>query len=333
MRACWNACKQASHFLRLSKLLTDSDVAGNPMNSSYMDVIVQMLLQLVRNFTLSELYSQSYPRFLQSEPKAKTGATMHPLNVVLQSTSVDLLQAIIVRGEIDIPSLQTIESVIVEKLFLSVHTHRLDLQNKLLHALHSIISAFSSDVDVKTKRLSRSSATEADGVKQDQVNSSKGVSYTLNPLLLQTLLDGLSVSSNRPVLQHWLDFVLMTVPQFQDILQGVVNPLTDCLCRQLRAAMNEILLASTKGHSAGDVIAFTTDADLIMLLTALERLVSLSLAHIPMVTQEDEEAAANEKTDGSGLLGYVSNVFSSDGSSIPTEDQFVSDDRIALSQY
>ena len=125
----------------------------------------------------------------------------------------------------------------------------------------------------------------------------------------------------------------MTVPQFQDVLQGVVNPLTDCLCRQLRTAMNEILQASAKGLSADDVTEFTTDADLIMLLTALERLVSLSLAHIPMVTQEEEEAAANEKTDGSGLLGYVSNVFSSDGSSLPSEDQFVSDDSTVLSQY
>ncbi len=34
----------------------------------------------------------------------------------------------------------------------------------------------------------------------------------MNPLLIQTLVDGMSTRSNRPVLQHWLDFVLMAVP-------------------------------------------------------------------------------------------------------------------------
>ncbi|THH33130.1 hypothetical protein EUX98_g1019 [Antrodiella citrinella] len=279
--------------------------AGNPADSSYMDVIIDMLL-----------------RFLQSEPKPTTGTTMNPLNAVMQSTTVDLLQALIVRGEIDTTSLQTIESVIVGKLFLSVHTHRLDLQNKLLHVLHSIISVFSAEMDTKPNRLSRSIVPEGDGGKPDQTSSSRTAGYTVNPLLLQTLLDGLAVRINRPVLQHWLDFILMTVPQYKGMLQSMIIPLTDCICRQLRSALQEILQASKKASSTGDAAALTTDADFIMLLNALERLVSLSLSHVALVVQDEDETSVAEKTDGSGLLGYVSNVFSSDGASLPTEESF-----------
>ncbi|TCD67610.1 hypothetical protein EIP91_012242 [Steccherinum ochraceum] len=285
-------------------LLERVQAAGNPIDSTYMEVIIQMLLL-----------------FLQSEPKVKTGVAMVPLSIALQSTAVDLLQAIIVRGDTDATSLQAIESVIIGKLFLSVHTRRLDLQNKLLHVLHSVVSASNSEADVKPKRSSRSSVPEAESSSHLQSSTGKAT-YTVNPLLLQTLLDGLSVSSNRPVLQHWLDFILMTVPQFQDMLQGIIVPLSDCICRQLRAGLNEILQASTEGQSAADVVTFITDADFVMLLTALERLVSLNIAHITIVTQEGEEAASAEKTDGSGLLGYVSNVFSSDGTPVSSEGQF-----------
>ncbi|KAH8099733.1 Dopey, N-terminal-domain-containing protein [Cristinia sonorae] len=287
-----------------SGLLDRLQKAGNPPNSSYMDVIIQMVLQ-----------------FLQSEPRSPSGATMHPLNTVLHSTSIDLLQSIVVRGDIDTPSLQNIETIVVGKLFIAVHTRRLDLQNKLLHVLHSIISAFSIEVDPRPKRLTRSPAPDGDSVRQEHASTSKSTAYTLHPLLLQTLLDGLSTPSNRPLLQHWLDFIMMTISQFHNMLQTLIVPLTDCVCRQLRIALYEVLKAPSKKKSCGDINTFTTDADFTMLLTALERLVSLSLAHIAVVTQDEDESSVPEKNDGSGLLGYVSNVFSSDGTTLPNEDQ------------
>jgi hypothetical protein len=65
---------------------------------------------------------------------------VQPLNAVIQSTSVDLLQAIVSRGETDPLSLDIIEAAVIGKLFYCVHTFRLDLQNKLLHLLHAVIS-------------------------------------------------------------------------------------------------------------------------------------------------------------------------------------------------
>ncbi len=80
---------------------------------------------------------------------------MAPANVLIQSTTIDLLQAIVARGEIDLPSLQNVQAAVIGKLYLSVHTHRLELQNKLLHLLHSVISAMTTTQDPSVSRQSK----------------------------------------------------------------------------------------------------------------------------------------------------------------------------------
>lgn len=220
---------------------------------------------------------------------------MATINSKIQSISIDILQALVARGDVDVLTLQTTETVIIGKLFSCVHAGRLDLQNKLLHLLHSIISAF------------RSHATS----KQPE-----GPSYSVNPLLIQTLIDGIAVGTNRPVLQHWLDFVLMTIPQFHDMLQPAIVPLNNCVSKQLSAALVEIKQASVGDASVADITAFTTDADFMMLLNAIERLVLLSLSQFVESTQVEDEGLGDKPIhDGSGILGYVSNVFSAEGTS------------------
>lgn len=226
---------------------------------------------------------------------------MATINSRIQSTSIDILQALVARGDVDVLTLQTTETVIIGKLFSCVHAGRLDLQNKLLHLLHSIISAFRSHAASK----------QQDGP----------TSYSVNPLLIQTLIDGIAVSTNRPVLQHWLDFVLMTIPQFHDMLQPAIVPLNSCVCKQLNAALVDIKQASVGDDSVADVTASTTDADLMMLLNAVERLVLLSLSQLVESTQVEDEGPSDKPVhDGSGILGYVSNVFSADGTSTLTEE-------------
>ncbi|CAL1694342.1 unnamed protein product [Somion occarium] len=279
-------------------LIERLQIAGNFPDSSYMDIMIHLLL-----------------RFLQSEPKPGLSLTLHPLNIVIQSTSLDLLQALVVRGEVDAITLQTIESTVVSKLYFSVHTHRLDLQNKLLHLLHSIITALSSlaagSKPDKTLAVDRS----------PEISPSSAVSaYNINSLLVQTLIDGLSASSNRSGLQHWLDFVLSTVPQFQNVLHNAIFPLNDCVCKLLRSALADVLQASS-GGAVDDIISSTTDADFLMLLNALERLVLLSSSHISTSTQDEDDTSLAEKHESSGLLGYVSNVFGSDATVGAADDQ------------
>ncbi|KAJ7755024.1 Dopey, N-terminal-domain-containing protein [Mycena maculata] len=272
---------------------------------SYLEVLVEILL-----------------RFLQSEPKPTSDAVMQPNNVVIQSTSIDLLQAIVARGEVDPITVEVIEAIVVDKLYFCIHRTRLDLQNKLLHLLHSLISASTVGNDppnVKQQQTDADAPTAPDS-SQDAASSR---TYPVNPLLIQTLVDGISTPTNRPVLQHWLDFVLMAVPQFQPTLQAVVTPLNECMCRQLLASLGDVLKVTSKdGLFTDDLTASATDAELIMLLGGLERLVLLSLAYpSELSSSEDEQPVADKSPENGGLLGYVSTVFSSENVQNPLDEQ------------
>lgn len=236
---------------------------------------------------------------------------MDPANTLIQSTVVDLLQTIVSRGEIDVLSVQAIEAAVIGKLYYCVHTGRLNLQNKLLHLLHSLVSASRVNEELNN----RPPHTGEQGLESGQgADEATGGRYPVNPLLIHSLVDGISTSTNRPVLQHWLDFVLMAIPQFQPMLQAVVAPLNDCICRQLQLILAEVLRARSTGTEfSADLNTTATDAEFNMLLNGLERLVLLSLAYTTEEAPNDDELGG-EKTplENTGILGYVSNVFGSD---------------------
>ncbi|KAI0271467.1 Dopey, N-terminal-domain-containing protein [Gloeopeniophorella convolvens] len=290
-----------------SQLAERIQLAG-VMNSdaSYQDVLLEVLT-----------------RYLQSECKLKRVEAMEPTNTLIQSTAIDLLQAIVARGEIDPPSLQNLQAAVIGKLYFSIHTHRLELQNKLLHLLHSVISAMTASQDPRASRVTKASAADlqAEIPAQDKLDDRH--SLFLNPLLVQTLVDGISLPSNRAVLQHWLDFVLMAVPQFHHTLQALVTPLGDCVCKSVRVRLDDIRRAKRDSHDNHDFKSSTTDADLIMLLNALERLVLLSLSTADASHPEEDDVPAEKPlgTESGGLLGIMTNVFSSDTTPSNTEEQ------------
>ncbi|KAF7307364.1 Dopey-N domain-containing protein [Mycena indigotica] len=270
---------------------------------TYLDVLVEILM-----------------RFLQSEPKPASESVMHPNNLAIQSTSIDLLQSIAARGEMDPVTVETIEAAIIGKLYFSIHRTRLDLQNKLLHLLHSLISA---SVAHETNKQRQADAPVDATSNPDTSQDISSRSLPINPLLIQTLVDGISTPTNRPVLQHWLDFVLMAVPQFQPALQAAVTPLNECMCKQLLASLGDVLRVTFEdGLFKDDLKSSATDAELVMLLGGLERMVLLSLAYPAEPSSSDDDPTVPEKSaEGGGLLGYVSTVFSSESTQNSPDDQ------------
>ncbi|KAI1794036.1 Dopey, N-terminal-domain-containing protein [Ganoderma leucocontextum] len=275
-------------------------------DATYMDIIVSQLLI----------------RIMQSEPKASLGQTMQPYHIIAQNFAVELLQALVGRGEVDLITLQSLESAIVQKLYFCVHTGRLDLQNKLLHLLHSVIVESIAGSEDRSAATQLERTIDSTSLQETPTTPSKQA-RTVHPLLVQTLVDGISTPSNRSILQHWLDFVLTTVPHFTEALRAVVTPLNDCICRQLQLALAEILEASSDGsRDVDDIVSYTTDADFMMLLTALERLSLLSMTRTAreQPAEEDQQLVEKVPQESSGLLGYVSNVFGSDGPSSAIDD-------------
>lgn len=237
-----------------------------------------------------------------------------PTNILIQSTAIDLLQAIVARGEIDPPSLQNVQTAVIGKLYVSIHTHRLELQNKLLHLLHSVISAMQ---DPGVPRPNKGAA--ADASEPSALDKSEDLhTLSVHPLLLHTLMDGINSPSNIGVLQHWLDFVLMVVPQFHHALQSLVSPLGNCICKNLRIRLDDLRRALREGHDHHDFRSNTTDAEFIMLLNALERLVLFSLSTTDAGNADEDEVPAEKPpgAESAGILGIVTSVFSSE--SVPT---------------
>ena len=268
-------------------------------DSSYLSVLVEILL-----------------RFVQSEPADKLVPSMRMTNILIQSNTIELLQLILSRGDVDNTVVESVESATIGKLYYSVHNGLLDLQNKWLHLLHSVISVSSASIEAVREKV------EEQGTEGEKALET--LRYSVNPLLVQSLVDGVSTPSNKPVLQHWLDFILMAVPQFQPALQVIVSPLAECLCRQVMSALEEVLeLSYRTPNDKGDHKAYVTDAELIMLLNGLEKLILLSLAYTSDVETVEEETVSMEKSNSepAGLLGYVSNVFSSDSTSTNQVEQ------------
>lgn len=261
-----------------------------------------------------------------SEPK-KIGASSAPIaNLQVQSSALDLLQAIVTKGDVDPLTLDNVEAAIIGKLFVSVHSERLELQNKLLHVLHSVIVASPGTDAANGSRFDRTQTGGTfSGEAADQFLNSP-ISSKVNPLLVQTLIDGVSKATNRSVLQHWVDFILMTIPRFQQSATNLLFPLSDSICRQLRVGLEDLVRTYADSQATANTRSFTTDSDLIALFNALERLVLLGLTKSEGGYTEDDAASVQEKSavESSGLLGLVSNVFSSDSASVQEEHLVVS---------
>lgn len=283
-------------------------------NATFLDVLVDVLLRIV-----------------QSEPKAQLVAQMQTYNGHLHSIALDLLQAVVSRGEVDLPTLETVEAAIVSKLYMSVHTDRIDLQNKLLHVLHSTIFAATSTplpppgTSASSPRIAPGKVAPLPGSSVDELASNdphiSKLPGSINPLLIQTLTDGIARTAHSPILQHWIDFVLMTIPHFQQSQTLIALPLVDCVCKQVQSALDSIQeLIRSRRSSEVDHVSTVTDAEVIVLLNALERLVLLSITRNSETGPADEDDAASEK-ESVGLFGIVSTVFNSDANANAAGDR------------
>ena len=251
---------------------------------------------------------------MQSEPKERFSVSMHHANIEMHAVVIDLLQSLVSRGDLDYLTIQTLESTVISKLFVLVHTQRLELQNKLLHILHSVVSASAAS---RSKQLGKGPEVTQQRSSELVAESGPNTAHLepmatamANPLLIQVLVDGIAVASNRPLLHHWLDFVLMTIPQFPNILTSAISSLNACICRQIRSALLDIsTVLSLTGDPKKELISYVDDSELVMLLNALERLILLSLDEYDASVTDEISPTEKPTSDGAGLLSIVSNVF------------------------
>ncbi|WVF67091.1 hypothetical protein IAT40_001836 [Kwoniella sp. CBS 6097] len=234
---------------------------------------------------------------IHQSTEAPTGLRkVAPLVVKAQSAALELLQTIVARGDVSVPQLTDLKVSLVDKLLAAIHHRHLTLQSKMLHLLHSAINASSPIAKAQNHRRSPSL------VEKHPVSES---TQDFDQNLVRMIIDGVSTPTNLPVLQHWIDFVLMTVAQLAS-KPNLTHSLSECFSQQLRQLVTQTQTVYAKTSvSVTDEKLSVTDAEVIMVLNALERVLMI-LGSGPGVRTEDlVKQAEGEK----GLLGLVSGVF------------------------
>lgn len=241
------------------------------------------------------------------------GRKVSPLILRVQSAALSLLQMIVSRGEVSQPLISSLKTTLANKLLSAVQARRLTLQSKMLHLLHSAINASSSrreppsHVPSQTHRRGTSSATE----KRPSVDVTVS---DFEHQLVATVMQGVATPSNIPILQHWIDFVLMTVPLLVN-RPNLLHTLAECFSQETRELVQRIQEGHEKQSSlqgGKDTIVIldeelnVTDAEVIMTLNALERV--LTILSNPASGKIDDSASGQGES-GSRILGLVSTVF------------------------
>ncbi|KAL8286531.1 hypothetical protein RQP46_004548 [Phenoliferia psychrophenolica] len=259
-------------------------------------------------------------RFLRAEPSSELVTSLGPLNHHIHSVVAELLQVILSRGESEVAGLKAIEAALTSRLFVCVHRSELDLQNKLLHVLHSVVHAVGG---TSSKRHHKSGgggggSDDPTGALEDAVDA-QPLELSHDEMFVRVVSDAVSTQHNNAVIHHWIDFLLMTIPQFRRALHSIVFPLIDCLVARLRALVLDFQRTYTVPRTVGAASSEATDAEYTVLMNALERLLLIAVSEALAAAPDDEaprptERVLSESTGsgvGGGLLGYMTGVLGS----------------------
>lgn len=196
-------------------------------------------------------------RFLRCEPSKEYRSSMAKANSSIQANLSELIQGLATKTQFEPQRFKQLETVLIERIIVSVHSGTTLRQNKMLHALHDVIyaqassSSSQSDRDFSSYRR-RSGSNHALGKERGSVSDqgesrgsliSNSSSFSVNsphPLLLRMIRDGLSKPSNTPVLHHWTDFILMIIPYYRRSITSLLLPINECICGLLQGALQRI---------------------------------------------------------------------------------------------
>ncbi|RKO86638.1 hypothetical protein BDK51DRAFT_32227, partial [Blyttiomyces helicus] len=251
-------------------------------------------------------------RFLQSELRPdRVDPSAQAFNESIQSRAADFLHAILARTEsMNLPLIHTGQGVIVRKLLYCIFSARLDLQPRMLQVLHGIAGLMDPQkavVDVSTR------GRKAAGVEAESREFPSLRSIGSYPLFVRTMLEALSMRTNRPVLQHWIDFILVCLPHFRPFFKRALLPLIRTLCDELSSYHAEMAkyvggfsTESPTGSPSGAGPALLPqeflgqaypELDVLVLLYGLEKVITFCLSDGPSTAAFDAAAVSGVPDD------------------------------------
>lgn len=271
------ACKTAEISKSTNAQLITTVEARYPNTNSYLELLVEIMTSLL------------------------TVDSKDPSRQRMQSAALELLMLLVSRGDLNAGSLDLIKTTLVSQLLLATQDRRLTLQNSMLHLLHSAITAGHE----KRPRGHRvTSSTFSLPEKGGAALPADDASAQFDRSLVDMIKIGTAAPGNRPILQHWIDFVLMIISYFE-VKPLHLRNLSDAFCEQLRDTMIT-LHATFTSASVDDQAATMTEAEPVMLIGVIERLAMVLGVRSGSRKSEDRD---RHERDG-GILGYLPTVFS-----------------------
>ena len=258
------------------------------------------------SFLIDVADAQATRRFVSTDapPTASTG--FQDDVSALQLDAALLLHAVIAQGSGLTPALLHVTEVsLVQRLFSCIQSARLDIQGQLLLTLHEVIRLASRSTHAPAARVSTSSLDD------EKSAEALSTSEQMTSFLLQTLVDGLSVSSNLPVLPEWTAFIIQTVPLFRGPTRALLSPLSDCLAGRVARIGDSLRLALEMTHTTTVLsISPPSDAEITAFLEMLEPVAQLAF----LASSNAKEQGPKGRSDSSaGLRSYVAGVFGGEG--------------------
>ncbi|GJJ70854.1 hypothetical protein EMPS_03204 [Entomortierella parvispora] len=280
--------------------------------------------------TYLDCFVRSALRFIESEPTSDFKLMLN-LNEEIHMVAADFLHFIISKiDHVETSLLAMIHKTVINKMLYCINHSRLDLQSRLLHLLHATIlmgttpvkkaiagagpsaGTSSSQSGAMVRDSSMSTFEGSTGSSQAVADSNESLFRIVgsSPLFVKTVFDALSVPSNRPILQHWMDFLMLALPFLTNYFRKVLLPVIQCLCDQILRSRACLIEAYADHDRQSNTTPNLTDQDLMIFLTGVERLLTFSLAEARL-GEEVDSVHKQEWMDGlRGTQGLVANVLS-----------------------
>lgn len=305
------------------------------------------------------------------------------VNDSIQGHAAELLLNIVTTVDfIDIETVATIHQTCLQKLLFCIHTGKLDPQTRLLHIVHSTLSILATYVSsvvkgtvsnsekVLRKKLQVESVLTDPMGQFDSSFTSRSVTgtavnagpitpmatskekphvdgdviFSTSGLFIRCVTDAFSTLSNRPVLQHWMDFWLTSLPNLRGYFRDIILPLLISICDQTTICriQFEKLIRQRLEISAKDGGSFPAGVDgielpdsyILMFLNGIEKMImfclmdkSVSNAWVPghkktpstSSTATAASSSTQKTNDTSALRGFALLLYGDDAAH--TKDQ------------
>ncbi|EPB86638.1 hypothetical protein HMPREF1544_06614 [Mucor circinelloides 1006PhL] len=253
-------------------------------------------------------------RYVETEPRETIVDSLGKPICSIQLHAADLLYLIISKLDfVNMKLVQQVQMMVLHKLLFCITQQNLDLQQKLLHLLHACLAITCASTTHKDKSAAnghqkKGSVDSINSVQSvPQLNEAIALIQSSSDLYVKCITDALSQSSNRSMLQHWMDFVLATLPYTKHGFRALIMPVLMCICHQISLRCDTIEIAIHEKPNTSSCAS--VEKEVMVLLTGLEKVLMFCLTERVL----NDEWFINASTDlpiphipeNSALVGFA----------------------------